>query len=133
MNKEETERAVKLLEKAIKDDYLSSSEVQEFYEMFKENKVGIFLESGELYYCNKKNAERLIKKLSYIPTERVDKEDEDVISKRTKVLAYISSVLGIPIALLELTSILQGKELSQATIEVANTLLKLIQSLVDLL
>ena len=64
MNKEESERTIKLLEKAIKEDYLESSEVREFYEMFKENKVGIFLETGELYSCNKRNAERLIKKLS---------------------------------------------------------------------
>lgn len=49
MNKDESERAVKLLEKAIKEDYLESSEVREFYEMFKENKVGIFLATEELY------------------------------------------------------------------------------------
>lgn len=63
MNKEESERVIKLLEKAIKEDYLESSEVREFYEMFKGNKVGIFLATGELYSCNKRNAERLIKSL----------------------------------------------------------------------
>ena len=63
MNKKETEVVIRLLEKAIKEDYLSASEVIQFYELFKENKVGTFLETGDLYSCNKKNAERLIKTL----------------------------------------------------------------------
>lgn len=33
MNKEETEKAIKLLKKAIKEEYLCKSEVQEFYDL----------------------------------------------------------------------------------------------------
>lgn len=95
MNKEESEKAIRLLEKAIKDDYLSSSEVQEFYEIFRENRVGIFLESGELYYCNKKNAERLISSIK----EGVKK------GKRKRFLQAVKTatlLIGLLTALLEL-------------------------------
>lgn len=95
MSKEETERAVKLLEKAIKEDYLSSSEVQEFYEMFKENKVGIFLETGELYCCNKGNARKLINNLK--EGHRTDNE-----SKRNKRLKSISIRIGVISAIIGL-------------------------------
>lgn len=133
MNKEESEKAIRLLEKAIKKDYLKSSEVREFYEMFKENKVGIFLETGELYSCNKRNAERLIKKLSDTHNTKIRSINTGKLDGRIKVLALISAVLGVLIALLELIGLLQGKELMKVTIEVATSLLKLILSLVDFL
>lgn len=102
MNKEETERAVKLLEKAIKDDYLSSSEVQEFYEMFKENKVGIFLETGELYHCNKENARKLKNNLK----EGYRTDNENKRNKRLKSISIrigvISAIIGLLGKLLEL-------------------------------
>lgn len=133
MNKEETEKAIKLLKKAIKEDYLCKSEVQEFYELFRENKVGIFLETGELYSCNKRNAERLIKKLSDTPTDTIIKNNTNKMDTWTKTLAFVSAVLGVPITLLELIGLIQGKELMKATIEVATNLLKLILSLLDYL
>lgn len=133
MNKEESERAVKLLEKAIKEDYLESSEVREFYEMFKENKVGIFLETGELYSCDKRNAERLIKKLSDIHNTKISRINTGKLDGCIKVFALISAVLGVLIALLELIGLIQGKGLMKVTIEVATSLLKLILSLVDFL
>ena len=133
MNKEESEKAIRLLEKAVKEDYLESSEVREFYEMFKENKVGIFLETGELYSCNKRNAERLIKKLSDTHNTKISSINTGKLDGCIKVLALISAVLGVLIALLELIGLLQGKELMKVTIEVATSLLKLILSLVDFL
>ena len=94
MNKEETEKAIKLLKKAIKEDYLCKSEVQEFYELFRENKVGIFLETGELYSCNKRNAERLIRSL---------KEDlkRDRRKRFRQAAEVITLLLGILTATLE--------------------------------
>ena len=133
MNKDETEKAIKLLKKAIKEDYLCKSEVQEFYELFRENKVGIFLETGELYSCNKRNAERLIKKLSDTPTDTISRNNTNKMDTWTKTLAFVSAVLGVPITLLELIGLIQGKELMKATIEVATNLLKLILSLLDYL
>lgn len=132
MNKEESERAIKLLEKAIKEDYLKSSEVQEFYEMFKENKVGIFLATGELYSCNKRNAERLIRELSYTPIN-AKYEKSDRLDRWTKKLSFVAAVLVIPTALIELIGLIEGKELTQSTIEVATSIFELIQSLLDLL
>lgn len=92
MNKEESKRAIKLLEKAIKEDYLESSEVREFYEMFKENKVGIFLATGELYSCDKRNAERLIKTLK-----------EDVKRDRRKQFRQAAEVITLLLGILTAT------------------------------
>lgn len=92
MNKEESERTIKLLEKAIKEDYLESSEVREFYEMFKENKVGIFLETGELYSCNKRNAEKLIKSIK-----------EDVKRDRRKRFRQAAEVITLLLGILTAT------------------------------
>lgn len=133
MNKEESERAIKLLEKAIKEDYLESSEVREFYEMFKESKVGIFLETGELYSCNKRNAEGLIKKLSDTHNTKISSINTGKLDECIKILALISAVLGVLIALLELIGLLQGKGIMKVTIEVATSIFELIQSLLDLL
>lgn len=132
MNKEESERAIKLLEKAIKEDYLESFEVREFYEMFKENKVGTLLATGELFSCNKRNAEKLIKRLSCEPTN-TEVEKSDRIDKWTKKIAFVIALLGIPTALLELIGLLKGMKLTQLTSEVATSILELIQSLLDLL
>ena len=95
MNKEESERAIKLLEKAIKEDYLKSSEVQEFYEMFKENKVGIFLETGELYSCNKKNAERLIKALKEDVKPNMRQLIRQVVEIATLIIGLLTALLGV--------------------------------------
>ena len=132
MNKEESERAVKLLEKAIKEDYLESSEVREFYEMFKENKVGIFLATGELYSCNKRNAERLIRELSCTPIN-TKQNKSDWLDRWTKKLSFAVAVLGIQTALIELIGLIEGKELTQSTIEVATSIFELVQSLLGLL
>lgn len=94
MNKEESEKAIMLLKKAIKEDYLKSSEVQEFYEMFKENKVGILLATGELYSCDKRNAERLIKSLK-----------EDV--KRDRRKRFLQAVKTVTLLIGLLTAILK--------------------------
>jgi uncharacterized membrane protein len=95
MNKEESERAIKLLEKAIKEDYLKSSEVQEFYEMFKENKVGIFLETGELYSCNKKNADRLIKALKEDVKPNMRQLIRQVVEIATLIIGLLTALLGV--------------------------------------
>lgn len=95
MNKEESERAVKLLEKAIKEDYLESSEVQEFYEMFKENKVGIFLATGELYSCNKRNAERLIKSLKEDVKKYKQKQVLQAVEIATLLIGLLTALLGL--------------------------------------
>ena len=95
MNKEETERAVKLLEKAIKEDYLSSSEVQEFCEIFKENKVGIFLETGELYHCNKENAKRLVRTLK--ADEKTNRQQliRLAVEIATLTIGLLTALLGL--------------------------------------
>ena len=102
INKEETEKAIKLLKKAIKEDYLCKSEVQEFYELFKKNEVGIFLDTGELYSCNKRNAERLINSLK----EGYRKESENKCNQRLKSISIrigvISAIIGLLGKLLEL-------------------------------
>lgn len=95
MNKDETEKAIKLLKKAIKEDYLCKSEVQEFYELFRENKVDIFLETGELFSCNKRNAERLIESLK----EDVKKYKRKQFLQAVKIATLI---IGLLTALLEL-------------------------------
>jgi uncharacterized membrane protein len=95
MNKEESERAIKLLEKAIKEDYLKSSEAQEFYEMFKENKVGIFLETGELYSCNKKNADRLIKALKEDVKPNMRQLIRQVVEIATLIIGLLTALLGV--------------------------------------
>ena len=95
MNKEESERAIKLLEKAIKEDYLKSSEVQEFYEMFKENKVGIFLETGELYSCNKRNAEKLIKSLKEDVKKYKQKQVLQAVEIATLLIGLLTALLGL--------------------------------------
>ena len=95
MNKEESERAVKLLEKAIKEDYLESSEVREFYEMFKENKVGIFLETGELYSCNKRNAEKLIKSLKEDAKKYKQKQVLQAVEIAALLIGLLTALLGL--------------------------------------
>ena len=95
MNKDESERAVKLLEKAIKEDYLESSEVREFYEMFKENKVGIFLATGELYSCNKINAERLIKSLKEDVKKGKRKLFLQAVKTATLLIGLLTSILKL--------------------------------------
>lgn len=95
MNKEEARRAIKLLEKAIKEDYLKSSEVQEFYEMFKENKVGIFLETGELYSCNKRNAEKLIKSLKEDAKKYKQKQVLQAVEIATLLIGLLTTLLGL--------------------------------------
>lgn len=95
MNKEESERVIKLLEKAIKEDYLESSEVREFYEMFKENKVGIFLETGELYSCNKRNAERLIKSLKEDAKKYKQKQVLQAVEIATLLIGLLTALLGL--------------------------------------
>ena len=133
MDNDESKRAIKLLEKAIKDDYLNKSEVQEFYELFKKNKVGTFLVGGEMYTCNKKNAERLIKELkSCIGIVKHQIKMVDTTDRCIKFFTLVSSALGVPIALLELIGLIQGRELTQTTIKVASILFELIQSLLDL-
>lgn len=95
MNKDESERAVKLLEKAIKDDYLESSEVREFYEMFKENKVGIFLATGELYSCNKRNAERLISLLKEDVKKDRRKRFRQAVKTATLLIGLLTAILKL--------------------------------------
>lgn len=95
MNRDKTRKAIKLLEKAIKNNFLDKSEVQEFYELFKKNKVGIFLETGELYSCNKRNAERLIESLK----EDVKKYKRKQFLQAVKIATLI---IGLLTALLEL-------------------------------
>ena len=95
MNKDESERAVKLLEKAIKEDYLESSEVFEFYEMFKENKVGIFLETGELYSCNKRNAEKLIKSIKEDVKKYRQKQVLQAVEIATLLIGLLTALLGL--------------------------------------
>ena len=95
MNKDESERAVKLLEKAIKEDYLESSEVREFYEMFKENKVGMFLATGELYSCNKKNAERLIKQIKEDAKKYKRKQVLQAVEIATLLIGLLTALLGL--------------------------------------
>lgn len=95
MNKEETERAIKLLEKAIKEDYLSSSEVQEFCEVFKENNVGIFLETGELYHCNKENAKRLVKTLKADAKTNRQQLIRLAVEIATLVIGLLTALLGL--------------------------------------
>jgi len=110
MNKEETERAIKLLEKAIKEDYLSSSEVQEFYELFKRNEVGTFLATRDLYSCNKENARKLINNLK----EGYRTGNENKRNKRLKSISIrigvISAIIGLLGKLLELC--LTAKDIS---------------------
>ena len=77
MNKEESERAIKLLKKAIKDDYLESSEVRE---------------TGELYSCNKRNAEKLIKSIK-----------EDVKRDRRKRFRQAAEVITLLLGILTAT------------------------------
>lgn len=95
MNKEEIERVIKLLEKAIKEDYLSSSEVQDFYEMFKENKVGIFLETGELYHCNKENAKRLVKTLKADAKTNRQQLIRLAVEIATLAIGLLTALLGL--------------------------------------
>lgn len=95
MNKEESERVIKLLEKAIKEDYLESSEVREFYEMFKENKVGIFLETGELYSCNKRNAEKLIKSIKEDAKKYKQKQVLQAVEIATLLIGLLTALLGL--------------------------------------
>ena len=95
MNKKESERAVKLLEKAIKENGLDGSEVQEFYELFRENKIGIFLESGELYSCNKKNTERLIKTIKEDVKLSKRKRFRLMVEIVTLLIGLLTTLLGL--------------------------------------
>ena len=104
MNRDKTRKAIKLLEKAIKNNFLDKSEVQEFYDLFKENKIGIFLETGELYYCNKPNAHKLIEELEF----QSSKNSKD---KLIRIIKVVSVLLGVLIALIELICLLKEKEL----------------------
>lgn len=102
MNKEETERAIKLLEKAINEDYLDKSEVQEFYELFKKNNIGTFLATKDLYSCNKENAKKLINNLKEGYKIENENRSNQQLKRVSIYIGVISAIIGLLGKLLEL-------------------------------
>lgn len=114
MNKEETEKVIKLLEKVIKEDYLSRSEVQEFYELFKKNNIGTFLATKDLYSCNKENAKKPINNLKEGYRAGNENRSNQQLKRVSIYIGVISVVIGLLGKLLELY--LTAKDISNSEI-----------------
>lgn len=106
-------KAIKMLEKAIKNGCLSKSDVQEFYELFRENRIGIFLETGELYHCDKRNAEKLMKSLK----EDVKRGRRKLFRQAAEVTALMLGILTATLELLEVNPIEYLKQFLSAFLE----------------
>lgn len=114
MNKEESEKAIKLLKKAIKEDYLDKSEVQEFYELFKKNNIGTFLATKDLYSCNKENAKKLINNLKEGYRAGNENRSNQQLKRVSIYIGVISVIIGLLGKLLELY--LTAKDISNSEI-----------------